>query len=54
MPRLYYVPDKAEDIPPEEISSGGSEQLALHLRGITSPKGAGRKAGRNITTILIL
>ncbi|NLN40855.1 MAG: M23 family metallopeptidase [Clostridiales bacterium] len=41
----YYLMaiDKAEDISAEEISPGRGEQLALHLRGITSPKELGEK-----------
>ena len=41
----YYLMaiDKAEGIAEEEISPGRSEQLALHLRGVTSPKELGQK-----------
>lgn len=41
----YYLMavDKAEAIPAEEISPGRSQQLALHLRGISSPKELGDK-----------
>ncbi|HZJ83085.1 MAG TPA: M23 family metallopeptidase [Clostridia bacterium] len=41
----YYLAsiDKAEQIPEEEISSGRSGQIALHLRGISSPKELGNR-----------
>jgi murein DD-endopeptidase MepM/ murein hydrolase activator NlpD len=41
----YYLMaiDKAEGIPREEISPGRAEQLALHLRGISSLKELGEK-----------
>jgi len=36
----YYLlaVDRAEEIPKEEISPGRAEQIALHLRGISSPR----------------
>lgn len=41
----YYLLaiDRAEEIPKEEISIGRSEQIALHLRGIESPKELSQK-----------
>lgn len=41
----YYLLaiDKAEGISEEDISSDRSEYIALHLRGITSPKDLGQK-----------
>lgn len=44
VPWYYLIAiDRAEGISEEEISSSRSEQIALHLRGITSPKELGEK-----------